>query len=109
MILFLVSLGWRHRLVDVGKHPPHELDADIVIALPDNPTLLKVLRSPDEMQRQIGRKIIDVDDPQTCPIGGNINELAAFKKVVAFFLDPRRYVDWRSDSPPRTKSPKIHA
>jgi hypothetical protein len=78
------------------KHPPHELNADIVIAPPDNPTLLKVLRSPDEMQRQIGRKIIDVDDPQTCPIGGNINELAAFKKVV----------DWRSDSPAEDEKPK---
>ena len=93
----------------VGKHPPNELDADIVIALPDNPTLLKVLRTPGEMQRQIGRKIIDVDDPQTCSISGNINELAAFKKVVAFFLDPCRYVDCLSDSPPRMESPKIHA
>jgi len=93
----------------VGKHPPNELDADIVIALPDNPTLLKVLRTPGEMQRQIGRKIIDVDDPQTCPISGNINERAEFKQVVAFFLDPRRYVDCLSDSLPRMKSPKIHA
>ena len=109
MILFPVSLGRRHRHVELVKHPPHELDADIVIALPDNSTLPKILRSPSEVQCQIGRKIINVGDPEACPIFGNIDEHAAFKKVVAFFLDPCRYVDCLSDSPPRMESPKIHA
>jgi hypothetical protein len=71
----------------------HELDADLMLALPDHPALPARFRPSSQMEHEALREIINVADRQARTYLRHVDQRAAFKNAVRCPLDPSGLID----------------